>query len=154
MATPPLPPLAVPHVNFVMLNPSAADADQDDRTIVRCMHYARRWGYGGLTITNLYALRSTDARALRHHPDPVGPQNDAHLMEQAARAALVVCAWGDGRDTMGGRYPEGRGPYVERLLRAALGPAATLHIRQLGKNGGPNHPLYLSASLTPQPWPG
>ena len=147
-----LPPL--PHVNFVMLNPSAADADHDDRTIVRCMHYARRWGYGGLTITNLYALRSTDARALRHHPDPIGPGNDAHLAEQAAVAALVVCAWGAGQDTSGDRLPEGRGRHVKRLLHNVLGRNASLHVLRLGTSGAPLHPLYLPAHLTPQPWKG
>lgn len=60
-------------VNFVMLNPSTADAEQDDPTIRRCLGYAFRWGFARLIVTNLYALRSTDPRALWEHPDPIGP---------------------------------------------------------------------------------
>lgn len=64
---------------YVMLNPSTADAEVDDQTIKRCMHYARREEFGGIEVLNLYALRSPYPAALWAHPDPVGPENDAHL---------------------------------------------------------------------------
>ena len=35
-------------VNFVGLNPSTADADENDQTIIKCMSYAKKWGYGGV----------------------------------------------------------------------------------------------------------
>lgn len=46
-------------VNFVMLNPSTADAEVDDPTIRRCIGFAKAWGFAALTVTNLYALRGT-----------------------------------------------------------------------------------------------
>ena len=31
-------------VLFIMLNPSTADANEDDLTTIRCINYAKKWG--------------------------------------------------------------------------------------------------------------
>lgn len=81
-------------VNFVMLNPSTADATVDDPTIRRCIGYARAWDYGHLVVTNLFALRATDPRALKSEDDPIGPDNGEYIAAWAGRADLVVVAGG------------------------------------------------------------
>jgi hypothetical protein len=121
-------------VNFLMLNPSRADATRNDPTILRCIGYCRDWGYGDLVVTNLYALRSTDPKGLRGHPDPV---------EQARRATIVVCAWG--ADPMAAR----RAPAVLAILR---GLGVTPRALGFTSSGQPIHPLFKSGRLTPQPW--
>ena len=45
-------------------------------------------------MANLYALRATDAAALRRHPDPKGPENDAWLLRLAREYSEVICARG------------------------------------------------------------
>jgi hypothetical protein len=83
---------ARPAAMFVGLNPFTADELDDDNTIRRRMTYARDWGYGGLIMTNLFALPATKPRAMKAHPSPVGPENDAHLQFLATEAGIVIGA--------------------------------------------------------------
>lgn len=125
-----------PVVLFVCLNPSTADEARDDPTVRRCIGYARAWGFGGLRLVNLFALRATDPAALRRADDPAGPENDRWIARMAEGARLVVLAWGnEGR---------GRGPAVRALLPDP-------HGLRLTRSGQPAHPLYLPASLVPVP---
>lgn len=126
-------------VNFVMLNPSTADQDQDDPTIRRCIGYAKLWGFGGLFITNIFALRSTDPTVLYGHADPIGPDNDAHIAEWASVCAVVVCAWGKHGDF------KARGDAVRKILPTTHRVA----LKILGDQKTPGHPLYLKSDLQP-----
>lgn len=129
----------LPAVAFIMLNPSTADALQDDPTIRRCIGFAKSWGFGSLIVGNLFALRSTSPAALYYNPFPIGPDNNAHLREIAIRASLVVCAWGNH-----GLFQE-RGRYVAEMLNH--GNLAALKVT--GK-GQPGHPLYVAAATQPK----
>src|ERR1051326_3107500 len=75
---------------FIMLNPSTATAEIFDPTVRRCYGWARDWDFGALEVCNLYALRSTDPKGLGLVSDPVGPENDAHIMEACGRAKVVI----------------------------------------------------------------
>lgn len=52
-------------VAWLMLNPSTADAYQDDPTVVRCMKFSARWGYTSMTIVNLFPFRSSSPAECR-----------------------------------------------------------------------------------------
>lgn len=127
------------HVLIIGLNPSTADHQQDDPTIRRCIMFAQRWGYGGLTMANLFAYRSTDPGALKLVGDPVGPANNDWLQRLAQQSDLIVAAWGND------------GAYLNRSseVREMLGPLTVLKLNQSGE---PAHPLYLKADLQPIPW--
>ncbi len=71
---------------FIGLNPSTADAQHDDPTVRRCIGFARRWGYGGLTLVNLFAYRTTEPAELKEVDDPVGLDNDRWIAEAQAGA--------------------------------------------------------------------
>jgi hypothetical protein len=129
-----------PSILWIMLNPSTADATQDDSTIRRCVGFTRSWGYGGLMVANLFALRATDPVELSRCDDPVGPENDAVLCREAGRVPLVVAAWGTGGAL------RGRGDYVRELL------ACPLHHLGLTRQGFPRHPLYVRADSRPENW--
>lgn len=121
---------------FVGLNPSTADERQDDPTIRRCIAYAKAWGYSALCMTNLFAFRATEPKDMKAVADPVGPENDAHLLAMAGGAGVIVAAWG----THGTH--RGRDAAVRKLLPA-------LYCLALTKDGHPAHPLYLKKTLTP-----
>lgn len=134
-----------PHLLFVLLNPSTADAQRDDPTVRRCIGFARRFGAGGVGIVNLYARRSSDPRDLWHwsEPDPVGPENDEFIGRAASLCDCIVCAWG--------AFPRAteRGRAVYRMLDSAK-------VRVLGttKAGHPRHPLYLPGEAGLLEWSG
>jgi hypothetical protein len=129
---------------FVMLNPSTATEVQNDPTVERCERRARALGFGAFRVLNIFAWRATDPRDMRAAADPVGPDNDRAIVESVFWADRIVCAWG----THGAHL--GRGPQVERLLRAA---GAELHHLGLSKEGHPKHPLYIGYAVQPVPWP-
>ncbi|MBL3705249.1 DUF1643 domain-containing protein [Sulfitobacter sp. BDSS02] len=128
---------------FVMLNPSTATEVQNDPTVERCERRARTLGFGAFRVTNIFAWRDTDPRLMRAAADPVGPENDAAIMEGAAWADRIIAAWG----THGAHLA--RGPEVERLLRQTGMPLFNLG---LTKEGHPKHPLYIGYAKQPEPW--
>lgn len=127
-------------VAFVMLNPSTADATMDDPTIRRCMGFAKTWGYGGLVVANLYAYRATKPADLWKVADPIGPDNDQHLVWVAEGCDQIVAAWG----------AHAKPDRIAAVL--ALPGMDRLTALALTKDGQPRHPLYLRGDLTPQPW--
>ena len=123
-----------PFVVFVMLNPSTADEVKNDPKVKRCERRARALGFGGLTVVNIFALRSTDPKLLYNAPDPVGPDNDREIVNACVGAGLVVCAWGNN----GGL--NGRGRQVLKMMdEQGVNP---WHLGITGA-GHPRHPLYV-----------
>lgn len=131
---------------WIMLNPSTADHRDDDQTIRRCVSYAVRCGYSGIAVWNLYALRSTDPKALWVAEDPVGPENDRRLRNLLAWAEAaeqsVFVGWG----------ANARHDRVGWLL--AQTGAWNLKALGVTKRGAPVHPSRQSKTATFQPWPG
>jgi hypothetical protein len=136
-----------PWILFIMMNPSTADLAVDDPTVAKCGRLARRWGDGGLLVGNTFAYRATAQDRLAAAADPVGPENDTHLLDMAREAAMTVFAYGTPK------HPRlrARGPEVARMIRAdGIQP----YVLRLSKDGVPYHPLYLSESLVPVAWEG
>ncbi|MEV8394800.1 MULTISPECIES: DUF1643 domain-containing protein [unclassified Streptomyces] len=120
---------------FVMLNPSTADADQDDATVRKCTRYAQRWGCGSLVVVNLYAWRATDPRTVPAGPEAVGPDNNSWLTQTALDAldadGPLVAAWGT-------HASEQR--VADVLMLPGMGRLTALSVT---RDGHPGHPLYL-----------
>jgi hypothetical protein len=124
-------------INFIMLNPSTADATKNDPTVERCCKRAQALGYDRLIVTNVFALRSTDPAALYAAADAVGPSNDATIREVAEKADVVVCAWGNHGVHLG------RGDAVNKLL-ISKAKKKIYRLGALTQENQPRHPLYVS----------
>lgn len=133
-------------VGWLMLNPSTADALDNDQTIGRCTAYSRTWAAGGLVVANLFALRSTDPRALRGHQDPVGAHNDQAILAQLTddQVAFVVVAWG------AHHFAADRARHVTDLLTARRIPLRCLGVT---RDGHPRHPCRLPDGLPLRNYP-
>lgn len=130
-----------PAALFIMLNPSTADETTNDPTVARCQKWARQWGYGAVEVCNLFAFRATDPEDMRGAADPVGPDNDQHILAAAKAAGRVICAWG----VHGGHL--NRETAVVELLRGY-----DLYALGFTQAGQPRHPLYLPGHVQPTPW--
>jgi len=121
-----------PTCAFIMLNPSTADEFQDDPTIRRCIGFARREGCGGLVIGNIFAFRAADPADMKAAPDPVGPENDRHLIQIMVETdGPAVAAWG------------AHGAFLDRAAHVRRLTDVPLLCLGLTKAGAPRHPLYI-----------
>lgn len=141
---------------FVCLNPSTADASEDDATVRRMVGFARDWGHRELLVGNLFAYRATDPRELRRIKDPIGPENAAHLAAMAGRADRIVAAWGADwmvRQWQPRPFTRALSAWPQRAweLLAEHGDVACLGTT---RDGHPRHPLRLAASTPLEPLAG
>lgn len=132
-------------LTFIGLNPSTADATQDDPTIRKCIGFATRLGFGAIWMLNLYAYRATDWRnlrdAVRRGDDVFGPLYHAEFNKvlnlTRDEGGAVVAAWG---------------AHVEHIRNAQSVAASTLDVvfahqlhpkRFSGGRHATRHPLML-----------
>ena len=128
-----------PYLMVIGLNPSTADEFEDDPTIRRCKRFASDWGYGGLFMTNLFAIRATDPQIMLKHSNPIGPENNHYLVKIAHDAGMILAAWGNHGSNLSRDWE------VRKLIEK------TKQMYCLGKTktGQPKHPLYIKANTEP-----
>ncbi len=136
-------------VTFIMLNPSTADAHEDDPTIRRCKGFARSLAAGKLVVVNLFAFRATKPKVLLGEKEPIGPENDGHIRAAAEEAhnsgGMVIAAWG------------AHGKHRDRDKQVmALLDDWDIFPKSLAETAGgmPRHPLYLPNDCRPLDYAG
>ena len=127
---------AKPRVLYIMLNPSTADARQDDATIRSCVRLASGLGYGSMEVVNVFGWRATKPDELLTAADPCGPLNEVSVQLALARCDIPICAWG--------AWPpaDAASAYIRNAIRAKR-PAAFCFGKT--KSGAPKHPLYIKS---------
>ena len=131
---------------FVMLNPSTADANEDDSTLRRCIGFGRAFGRSRIHVVNIFAYRTPYPKELKRAYtagiDVVGPRNG---QVPDVLAGTVVCAWGPPA-----------WPFVRERARVVAEQLARRGVPLLclgrAKDGSPRHPLMLPSAAALEPW--
>ncbi len=129
---------------FVMLNPSTADASNDDPTIRRCIAFAKSWGYGGIWVVNLFALRTPSPKEMMLHPQP-NPSDAEYQMKTVMsfvreKNGMCIAAWG-----AHGWWQQQN----QRVIKWFHDEKIPLYALGFTKDGHPKHPLYIRADTKP-----
>lgn len=126
-------------IAFIGVNPSVADEQKNDRTIKRCIDFAKAWGYDEFLMLNAFAHVQTKLGKLKLGREHIGEANDATMLRYRDEATVMIAAWGK-------HCPQWRADEIAELLGREL--------KCLGrnKNGSPKHPLYLRADTKPEPF--
>lgn len=134
---------------FIGLNPSTADAQQDDPTIKRCMNFAYANDCGGIQMVNLFTFRATDPDEMyAQDPDErniLGADDELKLCAAAGRSyAIAVAAWG-----AAAALPDVLNRVNE--IKPFFAPGSLLCFSKT-KHGHPRHPLYLKGDTELEVW--
>jgi hypothetical protein len=134
--------VGAPFVLWVAMNPSTAEADVDDPTIRKEMHYTRQMGLTSFVKVNVMDLRATDPRRLLTM-NPRSDLNVPFIAEMAGKADRIICAWGALKPPLR--------RYADDVVMALRGH----QLWCMGKtaSGAPRHPLYLPNSAECVRWP-
>jgi hypothetical protein len=122
----------------VGLNPSTATREKGDPTVTKVERIARRSGFDGFVLVNLYPLRATDLRALPARADRHAYRRNLSLIRAhlaRLRRPTIWVAWGA---DVGTRH------YLAAAARALLTTprhgARWLRFGPLTRSGHPRHP--------------
>jgi hypothetical protein len=131
---------------FIGCNPSIANESKPDPTVTRETNFTKAWGYNVYLKGNVFALVEQDGAKFKrtYERNGIDFANRTWLAQLITAADIVVCVWG----AMGAEVSEAECEAVRQMI-----PSAKRHLLRRTKHGHPQHPLYLPASLKPEPWP-
>jgi hypothetical protein len=125
----------LPLLVVCMLNPSWADDEKEDMTLLALIHFATFWGYGGLLIVNQYAYRTASPKEMfKMGAAALGAENDAYFAAAVAYAKAnggkMLVAWGnDGEER------------TSSLARDIVAEGVTMICLGTTQSGAPKHPM-------------
>lgn len=137
-----------PTALWIGTNPSVADTERDDPTILRETHFSRSWGYGGFVKVNLYPIVTPDMATCRIWAAGAAPgctdevsaelaRNATVIVREAKTAAIVMAAWG---------AIAWDDDWVRCIVRAINRP---LYCLGTTANGAPIHPMARGVHRVP-----
>lgn len=120
-----------PKLMIIGLNPSTANESKNDNTITKVIKIAKGNGYGGVYMTNLFAIVSSKPEILTTKTD-LQKGNNHWLITISGMCKDVVFAWGN--------FKEAKDRAGEVIKNFTMFSEAKCIAQN--KNGSPKHPLY------------
>ncbi|MBT2729507.1 DUF1643 domain-containing protein [Bacillus sp. ISL-75] len=134
-----------PCVTFIMINPSEGNEEIADRTLRRCVNFSSTWGFGSMSVVNLFSQITSDPdQLLEPLPEEIS-ENNKYINLAISEAKFVIFGWGELEKDFISRVKEVKNfvPLEKQFC-----------IKKTADGRYPRHPLFLSAELTPIPWIG
>ena len=129
----------LPKLLFIMLNPSEGNEIIDDKTIKRCIYFAKKFNFGSFEIVNLYSLISKSPKVLRNTKlDPIGIETDKYILKAAKKSNKIIVAWGNKH------YINNRNNDIKNLL---LNNGFKLYCLKKTVKGNPYHPSRIENDI-------
>lgn len=129
------------------INPSTADATEDDATVRKWRGFTLRNGGHRFIVGNVFSFRATDVRTLAQCSAPCGPEHEAHLQSIIDAADVLVPCWGRSR-----KIAQSQRKTIQHTLdRLIASGKPVLHFGKT-EEGDPRHPLMLSYNTPLTPW--
>ncbi len=125
------------------LNPSTATQEKADTTVAKVAGVAKRHGFDGFVMLNLYPVRSTDCKALPFDVDSEAFSENLNRIEAVVAAqtnSVVWAAWGENIHARSYFSTSA----LELLSRLQKYGTIWQHFGTLTKSGHPRHPSRLS----------
>lgn len=134
-------------LSIIMVNPSTADAENDDPTIRKVLGFADRLGCTRIIVGNKFAFRATDVKELRKAKDPIGPDNDHHIEQILRDGDVHMAAWGSLN-----KLPETLRKRWVGIVRIADRVGVELQCIDICGDSHPRHPLMTAYDTPVRPW--
>lgn len=138
-----------PLAAFFGINPSTADALNDDQTTKKIAGFCRAHSFRGYLLGNVFAYCATNVADLATAPHVARLENLEALRSIISRADVLIPCWGN-TSKVPARLRHWFGKVLRQLLRSGK-PVLTLG---LTKGGDPRHPLRLPYSTPLEPYLG
>jgi hypothetical protein len=129
----------LPQLVVCMLNPSTADDQVEDPTLLALIHFAKFWGYGGLWIVNLYSFRTAKpAEMFANIARAIHADNEKHCAEAVfyarAHGGLMLAAWGNDGDDKAAFFCQWASQHVDLVCLGTTLSGAPKHPMARGKH--------------------
>jgi hypothetical protein len=132
---------------WVGVNPSTADAEQDDQSIRKLYGFGERLGISKWLVGNLFAYRATDVNELARATDPIGARCDEFLEKMTGQADVVIAGWG-----RVDKVPQRLRHRVDDVANRIVGTGKNLMCWGTCQDGSPRHPLMVPYSQPLEVW--